>query len=84
MANRESLVPYKTILEAKRGNPDAMDEILRHYEQYIDYNSYREVYNGSETHYICVDEEIKSRIKAKLIYKIIFHFNPMKPLTGDP
>ncbi len=56
MANRESLVPYKTILEAKRGNPDAMDEILRHYEQYIDYNSYREVYNGSETHYICVDE----------------------------
>ena len=83
MANRESLVPYKTILEAKRGNPDAMDEILRHYEQYIDYNSYREVYNGSETHYICVDEEINYRIKAKMIYKIIFHLNQMKPPTVD-
>lgn len=79
MANKKPLVPYKTILEAKHGNSDAMKEILRYYEQYIDYNSYREIYDGLETRYIRVDDEIKARIQAKLMYKIITSFDPMKP-----
>jgi len=76
--SKKMLIPYETILKAKHGDSEAMGEILQHYERYINYNSYREVYDGSTTHYIQIDDEIKARIQTKLIYKIIFNFDPTK------
>ena len=36
------LIPYQTIVAAKEGDAEAIDEILCHYDDYINYYSQRE------------------------------------------
>ena len=58
----EKLLPYDTICAATRGDPDAMAEVLRHYE-------YGQSYRG-------VDAELKQRIQDKLTARIMERFRP--------
>lgn len=35
----EKLLPYETICAATRGDPEAMDEVLRHFDGYISHKA---------------------------------------------
>ena len=70
------LIPYLTILSAKSGDPNSLQIILCHYTSYIAYFSKRSFYDDFGNYYELVDEDIRQRIEAKLIYQIITKFNP--------
>lgn len=71
-----NLIPYQTILAAKAGDSEAMSAILQHYSYYITYYSRRTFYDKYGNRYELVDEDIKQRIEAKLMYQIIYKFDP--------
>lgn len=72
-------IPYKTILAAKTGDAEAMGEILRHYDGYINACSCRTLTDEDGIPVTVIDEEIKARIQARLMYCILFEFDPLKP-----
>ena len=41
----EKLLPYETICAATRGDPEAMDEVLRHFDGYISHKATRIFYD---------------------------------------
>ncbi len=73
-----NLIPYETILAAKSGDAEAMEKILNHYAPYIIACSKRTMYDEYGNKYEVVDDEIRQRIEAKLMYGIIFDFDPYK------
>lgn len=77
------LAPYQTILVAKAGDSEAMAAILRHYAHYIAYYSRRTFYDKYGNRYELVDEDIKQRIEAKLMYQIIYKFDSEKLPPGE-
>ncbi len=79
----EKLIPYETIVAAKQGDSEAMSQILRHYEPYILRCSQRTFYDEYGNQYQVVDEEIKNRIQARLMYQIIYAFDPFKLPEGE-
>lgn len=74
----DKLIPYEVIVAAKGGDSEAMRQILRHYEPYITRCSQRTFYDEYGNQYQMVDEEIKNRIQAKLMYQLIYDFDPFK------
>ena len=59
MSNR---IPYQTIVDAKSGDPEAMEKILSHFAPYIQ-------------HWSKGDEWICQAAEAKLMYAVIVQFN---------
>lgn len=82
MKNRK-LIPYTVIVAAKNGDPDVMNQILLHYNGVIDFHSQRTVYNEYGSSHTEVDPEIKHRIQAKIIDKIIHEFDPWRLPKGE-
>ncbi len=60
------LIPYTVILAAKQGDPDAMRQILQHYDRYISFCSQRILSDEYGNQFLLVDDEIKSRIQASV------------------
>lgn len=77
----KKLIPYAVIVAAKNGDSEAMSQILRHYEPYIIRCSKRTLYDEYGNQYQVVDEEIKNRIQSKLMYQIVYDFDPFMRLT---
>lgn len=73
MSNR---IGYQTILAAKAGDSEALNSILQHYAAYIAAHAKRPFFDEYGNRYELVDEEIRQRIEAKLIYQIINKFDP--------
>ena len=71
-------ISYETIIAAKAGDSLAMAAILRHYSRYISYYSRRTYIDKYGNRYNAVNEEIKQRIEAKLMYQIIEKFDPTR------
>lgn len=71
-------VSYQTIVAAKAGDSSAMAMILRHYSNYINFYSRRTYIDKFGDHHEIVNEEIKQRVEAKLMYQIIDRFDPTK------
>ena len=72
----EKLLPYETICAATRGDPDAMTEVLRHFDGYISYQATRIFYDEYGQSYRGVDAELKQRIQDKLVTRIMARFRP--------
>ena len=53
-----NLLPFETIKEATKGDVDAVEEVLKHYDEY------------GQIHY-CVDETLKRRLQTKLLIKTL-------------
>ena len=71
-------ITYQTIVAAKAGDSLAMAMILRHYSGYINCYSRRTYIDKFGNRYEIVNEEIKQRIEAKLMYQIIDRFDPTR------
>lgn len=79
----KTLIPYAVIIAAKNGDPEAMQEILTHYNRVVDFHSRRTIYDECENPHTKVDPEIKHRIQAKIISSIIYDFDPYRLPKGE-
>ncbi len=63
-------LPHSTIEAAISGDSEAIEDVLNHYSDYIRSICSSYYYEDGRKHY-CVDEEMYSRITAKLTDKIM-------------
>ena len=73
--NKE-LLSYACILAAKQGCYEAMKQILQYYQPYIAEVSRRRVFDSYGNDYYFADTELCKRIETKMIYSIIYNFDP--------
>ena len=69
--NNHHLLSYSLIVLASRGDVDAINAVLKHYEGYIAVLSIRQLYDESGNPNFCVDEALRRRLETKLITKIL-------------
>ena len=66
-STRAALLPYPVIAAAVRGEPDAVNMVVRHYSAL----STRTSYDAHGCPYSYVDEELRRRLETKLIITIL-------------
>lgn len=65
------LVPFSVIEAASNGNVEAINAVLKHYEEYIAALATRCLYDENGVQHLCVDDEKRKRLEIKLITKIL-------------
>ena len=68
---KETLLSFPVIVAASSGDVNAINEVMKHYENYIITLSTRTLYDEFGNPRICVDEEIRCRLQAKLLASIM-------------
>lgn len=68
---RSDLLPYPVIAAATRGDPDAINRVVRHYSGYIAALSMRTGYDAQGIPRTQVDEDLRQRLETKLIVSIL-------------
>ena len=70
--NAESgLLPYPVIIAATKGNPEAMNIVVQHYESYIAYLSMRKLRDERGNTYWGIDEDIRDRLRSRLMRAVL-------------
>ena len=70
--NAESgLLPYPVIIAATKGDPEAMAIVVKHYESYIVSLSMRKLYDERGNVYWGIDEDIRDRLRSKLMRAVL-------------
>ena len=65
------LLPLAVSDAARAGDTDAVEQVLRYYEGYINKLCTRTLYDSNGIPYVCVGEYMKHRLELKLIHSII-------------
>ena len=68
---RAALLPYPVIAAAVGGDPDAVNQVVRHYSGYIAALSMRTSYGPDGVPRTQVDEDLRRRLETKLIISIL-------------
>ena len=76
-------IAYATIIAAKKGESDAMEQIIKHYTPFIVSRSKRRFYDEFENMYYFVDKGIVDLITAKLMYAIVHYFDTERMPEGE-
>lgn len=71
-----ALLDYDTIAAASTGDPDAMAEVLRHFDSFISKLATRTFRDANNVSFSGVDQKMKERMQLKLIASIIKNFDP--------
>ena len=74
MAGQVKPIPASVILEAVSGDAEAIAVVVAHYQGYIRALATRPLKDDYGNEYLCVDEDMRLRLEAKLIYSIITGF----------
>ena len=74
MAVETKTLPLPVILAAAEGNGEALAAVLQHYKGYIRYLAMRPLKDEYGNEYLCVDEDMRLRLEAKLIHSIVAGF----------
>jgi len=69
------LVDFDVVMSAKKGNENAIMEILKHYRKFIDYECAKIHSNYGNTHERYEDEDCKQYVFLKIL-KAIKDFDP--------
>ena len=69
--DKRGLLPYPVILAATKGDPGAMSIVVQHYASYIAYLSTRKVRDEYGNFYYGIDEDIRERLQAKLMWAVL-------------
>ncbi len=69
--NRQGLVPYPVIAAAVRGEPEAVNLVIRHYSGYIAALATRTSYDKNGNPHTDIDEDLRRRMETKLIIAIL-------------
>lgn len=68
------LLPYPVIVAAKRGDMDAINAVLKHFEGYIVAMSTRELFDEYGNSVKFLDYDLRRRLEIKLITAILTKF----------
>ena len=68
------LLPFKTIVAAKAGDPDALSAVLNHFRGYINIRATRKFYDENGLAYSGIDPELRQRLEIKVITRIMQKF----------
>lgn len=68
---KENLLPFHVIKAASEGDVEAINVVLKHYEDYIVSLSTRRLFDRFGNPHYCVDETLRRRLETKLITKIL-------------
>lgn len=71
---KRSLSPFRTILEATKGEPLAMEKVIEHFKGYMIILSTRKLEDEYGNTYSYVDESIYRRLELKLITAVVTKF----------
>lgn len=74
MAGRVKPIPVPVILAAENGDEDALAAVVAHYQSYIRALATRPLKDDYGNTYLCVDEDMRLRLEAKLIHSIFKGF----------
>ena len=66
-----ALLPMPVIEAARAGDAEAVEQVLRYYEGYINKLCTRTLYDKYGYPHECVDEHMKHLLEIKLIYAIV-------------
>lgn len=69
--NERGLIPYPVIKAATEGNPEAVEDVLRHYEKYIAHLSVQKMFDERGYSRWIVNNEIRELLREKLIIAIL-------------
>ena len=69
--SQKGLLPYTVIAAAVRGDPNAVNTVIRHYSGYIAALSTRTSYDAHGCPHSQVDEDLRRRLETKLIISIL-------------
>ncbi len=64
------LLPFDVILAATQGDTNALHKVVEHYDGYIAKLCIRS-YRGKNGDYYCVDEEMRNRLKIRLVERTL-------------
>jgi hypothetical protein len=74
MAGDMKTLPLPVILAAMEGDGEALAAVVNHYKGYIRYLAMRPLKDEYGNEYLCVDEDMRLRLEAKLIHSIVTGF----------
>ena len=66
-----TLIPFSVIVAASKGDIEAINQVLKHYEGYIAALATRRLYDEYGNSHYCVDENLRRRLETKLITRIL-------------
>ena len=78
----KSITP-EIVLAAASGDNEALAIVAHFFKSYIANASTRPFYDEYGTRYNLVDEEIRNHIESRLLYKIVYSFNPCRVPDGE-
>ena len=69
--NERGLLPFPVILAATKGDPEAMNIVMQHYQSYIAHLSIRKIRDERGNTYYGIDEDLRERLQAKLMRAVL-------------
>ena len=69
--DERGLLPYPVILAATKGDPEAMNIVMQHYQSYIAHLSIRKIRDERGNTYYGIDEDVRARLQAKLMRAVL-------------
>ncbi|EAD7633109.1 MULTISPECIES: helix-turn-helix domain-containing protein [Listeria] len=71
MKNKQEILPFPTIVLANHGDVMAMNQVLKHFEQYMMKLSQKTLFDEFGNPYVHVETEIKRVLETKLILAVL-------------
>ena len=69
--DERGLLPYPVIIAATKGDPEAMEIVVHHYDSYIASLSMRKLRDERGNSYYGIDEDIRDRLRSKLMRAVL-------------
>lgn len=69
--NECGLLPYPVIAVATKGEPEAMEIVVQHYESYISYLATKRIRDERGNTYWGIDADLRDRLQAKLMMLVL-------------
>ena len=69
--DERGLLPYPVIIAATKGDPEAMEIVVHHYDSYIASLSMRKLRDERGNSYYGIDEDIRDRLRPKLMRAVL-------------
>ena len=65
------MLPYPVIIAATKGDPEAMNIVIQHYDSEIAYLSMRTLRDERGNTYYGIDEDIRDRLRSRLMRAVL-------------
>ena len=69
--DERGLLHYPVIIAATKGDPEAMNIVIQHYESQISYLSMRKLRDERGNTYYGIDEDIRDRLRSHLMRAVL-------------